>query len=97
MRPIIADAVRRALASCSTTVPFSPDRIRELPPTAMSIVFNARSQSTRLRFSTLVSSVTQFVQWQYRLRHLAVLHEFQKNRFLRVQPVLRLLVNHRVW
>jgi diguanylate cyclase (GGDEF)-like protein len=30
-----AAAVRRALASCSAMVPFSPARMRELPPTAM--------------------------------------------------------------
>ena len=32
-------AVRRAFASCSAMVPFSPARMRELPPTAMSMVF----------------------------------------------------------
>ena len=39
-------AVRRAFAICSATVPFSPARIRELPPTAMSMVFMVRSVSS---------------------------------------------------
>jgi hypothetical protein len=35
----MAAAVRRALLICSETVPFSPARIRELPPTAIRIEF----------------------------------------------------------
>src|ERR1039457_3121910 len=35
----MAAAVRRVFASCSAMVPFSPARIRELPPTATNAVF----------------------------------------------------------
>src|SRR5664279_2291728 len=36
----MAAAVRRVFASCSAIVPFSPARIRELPPTATNAVFD---------------------------------------------------------
>ena len=44
----MASAVRRVLASCSAMVPFSPARIRELPPIATSAVF---AIGTAIRFS----------------------------------------------
>src|SRR5690349_18915919 len=110
MSPTIAAAVRRALASCSEVVPFSPARIRELPPTAMSMVFKSSSQLSVLstQYSVLGSTASVsdckigqgFSPLAARdslcVWRFAVLHEFEQNCFLRVQAIFRLLVHHRV-
>src|SRR6516164_9774648 len=43
----MATAVCRVFASCSVMVPFSPARIRELPPTATKAVFAIHRSSPR--------------------------------------------------
>ena len=45
-------------------------------------------------FLSRVPSRTQQLCLAYRLKHFAVVHEFQQNRFLRMQAILRLLVNN---
>ncbi len=51
MRSTNAWAVRLALANCSAVVPFSPARIRELPPTATSAVFDISFLTRRCALS----------------------------------------------
>src|SRR5271166_4501268 len=55
-KPTIASAVRRVFANCSATVPFSPARMSELPPTATSAVFDI---TFAIRHSLFASSNRQ--------------------------------------
>src|ERR1039457_5537208 len=108
MRPTISRAVRRALDNCSAMVPFSPARIRELPPTARRMVFivslrlaprlapkeRARTWGTFYRYFLHVRQIAQFGQvGQF---HELTFHSFEHDGLLRVQAVLRLLKYQRL-
>src|SRR5438270_1317340 len=106
-RLTIAAAVRRALANCSATVPFSPARIRELPPTAISMECMSSvlsSQFSGVRCLDLDNAmrtpdhnhnnrlyVRRFFNCRGRQAETLMLHQFQHDCFLHMQAVLSLL------
>jgi len=98
----MATAVRRAFASCSAMVPFSPARMSEFPPTATKAVFainlssprkgGGKSASARPQHS-LPNQLLHGLVARDELGRVVLLarHQFEQDRLLRVQSVLRLL------